>query len=79
MDAADVSIVFFSHHALQMKGLPTLDKQTVHAYFNRADLLVIDEKSALEAKVKSLLEDNSEQTCLLLMSSGTFDGIQWQF
>lgn len=79
MDAADVSIVFFSHHALQMKGLPTLDKQTVHSYFNRADLLVIDDKSALEEKVKSLLEDKSQQTCLLLMSSGTFDGIQWQF
>jgi hypothetical protein len=41
--------------------------------------LVIDDKSALEEKVKSLLEDKSQQTCLLLMSSGTFDGIQWQF
>lgn len=79
MDAADISIVFFSHHALQMKGLPALDKQMVHSYFNRPDLMVIDNKDELEQKVKDLLTDQSGQTCLLLMSSGTFDGIQWKF
>ncbi len=79
MDAADISIVFFSHHALQMKGLPALDNQLVHSYFKRPDLLVIDKKEELEQKVKDLLTDQSRQTCLLLMSSGTFDGIQWKF
>lgn len=79
MDAADISIVFFSHHALQMKGLPRLDKQIVHSYFQRPDLLVIDDKNELEQKVKDLLADKNGQTCLLLMSSGTFDGIQWAF
>ncbi|MFA6150781.1 MAG: Mur ligase family protein [Chitinophagaceae bacterium] len=79
MDAADISIVFFSHHALQMKGLPALDKEMVHSYFSRPDLLVIDNKDELEKKVKDLLADQSGQTCLLLMSSGTFDGIQWKF
>ncbi len=79
MDAADISIVFFSHHALQLKGLPRLDKSVVHSYFQRPDLQVIDDKDELEQKVKDLLSNQTEQTCLLLMSSGTFDGIKWEF
>jgi UDP-N-acetylmuramate: L-alanyl-gamma-D-glutamyl-meso-diaminopimelate ligase len=79
MDAADVAVVFFSHHALQLKGLPTLDKATVHSYFHRPNLQVIDNKAELEQTVKELLTTQSEATCLLLMSSGTFDGVQWQF
>lgn len=80
MDAADIAIVFFSHHALQLKGLPALDKQTVHRYFGREDLVVLDSRHELEQKIKSLLGvEQTGQTCLLLMSSGTFDGIQWQF
>jgi UDP-N-acetylmuramate: L-alanyl-gamma-D-glutamyl-meso-diaminopimelate ligase len=79
MDAADIAIVFFSHHALQLKGLPKLDKSVVHAYFKRPSLQVIDNKDELEEKIKELLSVRTEQTCLLLMSSGTFDGIQWEF
>jgi hypothetical protein len=38
---------------------------------------VIDEKTKLEATVKQLLIDSKKPICLLLMSSGTFDGIDW--
>lgn len=79
MDAADIAIVFFSHHALQLKGLPQLDKAVVHSYFKRPNLQVIDNKDELEQTVKELLGNQTEKSCLLLMSSGTFDGIQWQF
>ncbi|MDI9319520.1 MAG: Mur ligase family protein [Phycisphaerales bacterium] len=79
MDAADIAIVFFSHHALQLKGLPKLDKAVVHSYFKRPSLRVIDNKDELEQTVKELLANPTEKSCLLLMSSGTFDGIQWQF
>ncbi|WP_344823049.1 UDP-N-acetylmuramate--L-alanine ligase [Rurimicrobium arvi] len=79
MDAADKAIVFFSHHALQLKGLPTLHTDLVHSYFERNDLEVIDDKDRLQQRVASLLQESGEDTCLLLMSSGTFDGIQWQF
>lgn len=79
MDAADIAIVFFSHHALQLKGLPKLEKIVVHSYFKRPNLQVIDNKDELEHTVKELLANESEKSCLLLMSSGTFDGIQWQF
>lgn len=77
MSAADKAIVYFSHHALSMKGLPELQTSTVKNYFQRNDLEVIDDKTALASHVHSLLEDASKPVCLLLMSSGTFDGIDW--
>jgi UDP-N-acetylmuramate: L-alanyl-gamma-D-glutamyl-meso-diaminopimelate ligase len=77
MDAADDAIVYFSHHALQLKGLPSLQADTVKSYFLRDDVVVIDEKEKLEKKVNSLLQDRTKPICLLLMSSGTFDGIDW--
>lgn len=77
MDAADDAIVYFSHHALSLKGLPELQPVTVKQYFKREDITVIDNKQALESKVSQLLEDASKPICLLLMSSGTFDGIDW--
>lgn len=79
MDAADVAIVFFSHHALQLKGLPALENTQVYRYFQRRDLEVFDHKESLKDRVLKLLEARTEDTCLLLMSSGTFDGIQWDF
>ncbi len=91
MDAADDAIVYFSHHALSMKGLPTLDPETVRKYFARNDVNVIDERQKLEEAVKNLIVGQQKTTypagkpaCrtgkpvfLLLMSSGTFDGIDW--
>lgn len=77
IDSADDAVVYFSHHALQLKGLPSLETATVKKYFEREDLVVIDEKQALQQHITSLLNQSSQPTCLLLMSSGTFDGIDW--
>jgi UDP-N-acetylmuramate: L-alanyl-gamma-D-glutamyl-meso-diaminopimelate ligase len=77
MDAADKAIVYFSHHALSLKGLPSLETGTVQQYFKRDDVFVIDEKPKLEQSVKDLLKQTDRPVCLLLMSSGTFDGIDW--
>lgn len=77
MDAGDDAIVYFSHHALSLKGLPLLDAEIVKHYFQRDDLQVIDNKHVLETTVKRLLKADSRDVCLLLMSSGTFDGIEW--
>ena len=77
MDAADDAVVYFSHHALDMKGLPNLDTNTVKQYFKREDVLVIDEKNKLEATIKSQIANKEKPVFLLLMSSGTFDGIDW--
>jgi UDP-N-acetylmuramate: L-alanyl-gamma-D-glutamyl-meso-diaminopimelate ligase len=78
MDAGDKAIVYFSHHALSLKGLPALQTDTVKKYFEREDLLVIDEKQKLEQEVTQLVNQSPKPICLLLMSSGTFDGIDWK-
>ncbi len=84
MDAADDAIVYFSHHALDLKGLPHLDTDTVKKYFARNDIHITDEKQQLEEMVKKIVSDKTKANSseerpvfLLLMSSGTFDGIDW--
>lgn len=77
MNSADEAIVYFSHHALQLKGLPSLSKDEVHGHFGTGGLTVIDDKDELRDKVSSLVNTSTQQVCLLLMSSGTFDGIDW--
>lgn len=77
MDAADKAIVHFSHHAIELKGLPELEPATVKKYFAREDLIVSDNKGKLEAEVRRALAAAGKPVCLLLMSSGTFDGIDW--
>ncbi|MDR3681407.1 MAG: Mur ligase family protein [Flavipsychrobacter sp.] len=77
MDSCDNAIVYFSHHALQLKGLPNLDKETVKQFFGREDLMVIDEKETLKTEISELVAHATQPVCLLLMSSGTFDGIDW--
>jgi len=77
MDAADDAVVYFSHHALELKRLPKLETETVRQHFGKEDLIVIDEKTQLQEKVKELLRIAKKPVCLLLMSSGTFDGIDW--
>lgn len=84
MDAADDAIVYFSHHALDLKGLPHLDTDTVKKYFARNDIHITDEKRQLEEMVKKIVSDKTKANSseerpvfLLLMSSGTFDGIDW--
>ncbi|HTN47768.1 MAG TPA: Mur ligase family protein [Flavipsychrobacter sp.] len=77
MAAADDAIVYFSHHALSLKGLPELQMDTVKDYFGQENLMVLAEKELLEEKIRELLSGTDQKICLLLMSSGTFDGIEW--
>lgn len=77
MNSADDAIVYFSHHALELKGLPAISTEEVAKNFNTNGLKAIDNKNELQETVKSLLENNTQPVCLLLMSSGTFDGIDW--
>ncbi len=78
MNAADDALIYFSGHALQLKGLEPLNPQTVHEGFGRPDLEVFDEASALQNRVRELVKNAAEPVCLLLMSSGTFEGTNWE-
>ena len=77
MAAADDAIVFYSHHALELKGLPPLDPKVVAGYFGQERLEVADSKKALIDMVKTKITAAAKPVCLLLMSSGTFDGTDW--
>jgi UDP-N-acetylmuramate: L-alanyl-gamma-D-glutamyl-meso-diaminopimelate ligase len=77
MDSADVPLVYFSHHALQLKGLAGLQPEAVRQAFASDKITVLDERIKLEQLVKGLVQLREQPILLLLMSSGTFDGIDW--
>ena len=74
IDAPDHAYVFFSPKALAHKKLPEITVQQVHRAFGREDLKVFtcSEELVKELKSKNWLNQN-----LLLMSSGNFDGIDF--
>jgi UDP-N-acetylmuramate: L-alanyl-gamma-D-glutamyl-meso-diaminopimelate ligase len=71
-DAPDVAVVYFNPHVLEHKRLPPLAAATVAQAFQRPDIKVITDSAELAAFLRSQTWDN---TNLLLMSSGTFDGL----
>jgi UDP-N-acetylmuramate: L-alanyl-gamma-D-glutamyl-meso-diaminopimelate ligase len=73
MDAADEAIVYFNPHTLKHKKLPELSKKDVKKAFGRKDLEVYTESDELR---KHLLGEKWRKRNLLMMSSGTFDGIE---
>lgn len=72
MDAADEAIVYFNPHTLKHKKLPELDRKDVKKAFGRKDLEVYTDSAELR---KHLLGQKWRKRNLLMMSSGTFDGI----
>lgn len=90
MDEADVRYVYFSQHALQLKKLPSLDPEEVKKAFggnpegepntdenkNNAvrNVEVFTDSAVMVAKVKAMEWKNAN---LLMMSSGNFDGIDF--
>jgi UDP-N-acetylmuramate: L-alanyl-gamma-D-glutamyl-meso-diaminopimelate ligase len=79
MEAADDALVFYSHHALALKGLPALSVAEVEKHFAQPGLRAADSKEGLVKKVRQCLQDaDGKPVCLLLMSSGTFEGIDWE-
>ena len=71
-DAPDVAVVYFNPHVLEHKRLPPLLPEAVAVAFQRPDLRVIIDSHELAAFLHTQLWEN---TNLLLMSSGTFDGL----
>lgn len=78
MDSADEAVVFYSRHALDLKGLPMLNPDSVRTSFARNDMTVCSDKSTLEQTIEKMTADTDRPVFLLLMSSGTFEGIDWK-
>jgi UDP-N-acetylmuramate: L-alanyl-gamma-D-glutamyl-meso-diaminopimelate ligase len=79
MDACDKAAVFYSGHALALKGLPPLEVEAVKANFENEHLAVFNEKNALQQWIQDGIKNADKPVCLLLMSSGTFDGMGFEF
>jgi UDP-N-acetylmuramate: L-alanyl-gamma-D-glutamyl-meso-diaminopimelate ligase len=71
-DAADVAVVFYNPETLQHKRLEPISEQDIRTAFNRADLQVFTDAEALRAFLRSQSWTDAN---LLLMSSGTFGGL----
>ena len=72
MAEADVAYVYFNPKVIEHKQLTPITADEVRDAFGTENVEVFTESSALQQKLQSLNYDN---TALLMMSSGTFDGI----
>lgn len=72
LNAADQAVVFYSPHALELKRLPALEVEDIFKGFGKDNLKVISNRGDL---VEWLQEQDWANSALLLMSSGSFEGI----
>lgn len=72
MDDADQAIVFYTPHALEMKKMAPLPEQSVIKGFAKPGLQIVHDKQDLE---KILRGSTLNNTNILLMSSGNYDGL----
>ena len=72
MEPADKAVVFYSAHALEIKRMPPLDPDHVQSGFGTKGLVVINSAHELSQWLRSQTYEN---TNLLLMSSGNYDGL----
>lgn len=74
LDAADVAIVFYSPHAVQIKGLEEIDKKQIEEAFRRKDLVIYTNPQDFRT---FLFGQELEDKALLLMSSGNYGGLDF--
>lgn len=72
LNDAEEALVFYSPHTLAMKKMPPLVPSQVAGFFGHANLLVFESVESLE---KDLRSRNWKGKNLLMMSSGTFGGL----
>ncbi len=72
LNLADEVIIFLSEHARAIKKMDKIEDEVVQSYFKHSNLIILRTKEELE----SILQSKNWNNCnLLMMSSGTFDGI----
>lgn len=72
MANADEAIVFYSHHALELKRMNFLEPAIVKQGFKKENLVVINERQELEEKLRKY---NFKNANYLFMSSGNYNGM----
>ncbi len=75
LDAADSAVVFYSPHAVMIKQLEEIKGEQIDEAFDRQDLVVFTNPADFKTYLFSQDYDN---TCLLLMSSGNYGGLDFK-
>lgn len=78
MADADVAYVYFNPKVIEHKRLTPITAEEVRQAFGTANVEVFTESEALQAKLRSTTSElikRPEGVALLMMSSGTFDGV----
>lgn len=74
LDAADVAVVFYSPHAVEIKKLKEVTQEQIATAFERDDLIIYTNPDDFK---NFLFAQNFDNKVLLLMSSGTYGGLDF--
>lgn len=74
MKAADIAIVYFNHEVVKHKKLEPITEQQVYEGFNGG----VTVYTKTEEVLNFIRQQNWENSALLMMSSGNFDGINYE-
>jgi UDP-N-acetylmuramate: L-alanyl-gamma-D-glutamyl-meso-diaminopimelate ligase len=72
LDLADEAFIYLSEHAREIKRMDRIEESVVQTYFKHPKLKVIRDAETLQ---KTLQSDSWSNSNILMMSSGTFDGV----
>lgn len=75
LDAADVAVVFYSPHAVEIKKLDAVSHEQIATAFNRDDLIIYTNPQDFK---DYLFSQNMDDKALLLMSSGNYGGLDFE-
>jgi UDP-N-acetylmuramate: L-alanyl-gamma-D-glutamyl-meso-diaminopimelate ligase len=74
LDAADVAVVFYSPHAVEIKKLEEVTETQIANAFERDDLIIYTNPEDFK---NFLFSQNFDNKSLLLMSSGNYGGLDF--
>jgi len=74
LDHADVAVVFYSPEAVNQKKLETISAEQIYEAFQRKDLIIYTQPEDFKV---FLMEQDYTNSILLLMSSGTYGGLNF--
>ncbi|NQV03126.1 MAG: peptidoglycan synthetase, partial [Bacteroidia bacterium] len=72
MEKADIAIVYFNPHAIQLKRLKKITADQIKTGFNQPTLEVYNDSEKMKERLQRLPK---EDTVFLMMSSGNFDSL----
>lgn len=72
MKAADIALVYFNPKVIEHKRLTPISAEEVRKAFGTENVEVFTDSVAMQARLR---QETYKNTALLMMSSGTFDGI----